>query len=92
MLTLRLVAELPPYCTSKQPQWMVQRTVEKPVQSNSENCNATRCYSGVSHVLLRKRQRTVGKATGKPSDIERFNNTLRQRVSALVRKTFAQNR
>lgn len=29
----------------------------------------------------------VGKETGKTNDVERFNNTLRQRVSRLVRKT-----
>jgi IS1 family transposase len=33
--------------------------------------------------------RAVGKATGKTSYIERFNNTLRQRVSRLVRKTLS---
>jgi len=35
------------------------------------------------------RYRAVGKETGKPSDIERFNNTLRQRVSRLLRKTLS---
>ncbi|HTL89047.1 MAG TPA: IS1 family transposase, partial [Leptolyngbya sp.] len=33
--------------------------------------------------------RAVGKETGKTSYIERFNNTLRQRVSRLVRKTLS---
>jgi len=31
----------------------------------------------------------VGKHTGFPSYIERFNNTLRQRVSRLVRQTLS---
>jgi IS1 family transposase len=31
----------------------------------------------------------VGKETGKTNYIERFNNTLRQRVSRLVRKTLS---
>ena len=31
----------------------------------------------------------VGKETGKTSYVERFNNTLRQRVSRLVRKTLS---
>jgi insertion element IS1 protein InsB len=35
------------------------------------------------------RERAVGKETGKTSYIERFNNTLRQRVSRLVRKTLS---
>lgn len=37
----------------------------------------------------RKRHRAVGKETGKTTYIERFNNTLRQRVSRLVRKTLS---
>jgi hypothetical protein len=37
----------------------------------------------------RKRHRAVGKEAGKTSYIERFNNTLRQRVSRLVRKTLS---
>lgn len=40
-------------------------------------------------VFPRKRHRAVGKETGKTSHIERFNNTLRQRVSRLVRKTLS---
>lgn len=40
-------------------------------------------------VLPRKRHRAVGKETGKTSYIERFNNTLRQRVSRLVRRTLS---
>jgi IS1 family transposase len=40
-------------------------------------------------VLLSKRHRAVGKETGLTSYIERFNNTLRQRVSRLGRKTLS---
>ena len=40
-------------------------------------------------VLPRKRHYAVGKETGLTSYIERFNNTLRQRVSRLVRKTLS---
>ena len=40
-------------------------------------------------VLPRQRHRAVGKETGLTSYIERFNNTLRQRVSRLVRKTLS---
>jgi IS1 family transposase len=40
-------------------------------------------------VLPRKRHCALGKETGLTSYIERFNNTLRQRVSRLVRKTLS---
>ena len=36
-----------------------------------------------------KRHRPVGKESGKTSHIERLNNTLRQRISRLVRKTLS---
>jgi hypothetical protein len=36
-----------------------------------------------------KRLKAVGKETGKTSYIERFNCTMRQRVSRLVRKTLS---
>ena len=35
------------------------------------------------------RHKAVGKESGKTNHIERFNNTLRQRVSRLVRKTLS---
>lgn len=40
-------------------------------------------------VLPSQRHHAVGKATGLTSYIERFNNTLRQRVSRLVRQTLS---
>ena len=40
-------------------------------------------------VIPVKRHRAVGKDSGLTSYIERFNNTLRQRVSRLVRKTLS---
>lgn len=43
-------------------------------------------YQGV---LPSKRHCAVGKDSGKTSYIERFNNTLRQRVGRLVRKTLS---
>lgn len=43
-------------------------------------------WSAYGAVLPKKRHRTVGKDSGLTSYIERFNNTLRQRVSRLVRK------
>ncbi|XGW00689.1 MAG: IS1 family transposase [Leptolyngbya sp. BL-A-14] len=51
------------------------------------------CYTDfwVSYpvALPHKRHRPVGKDSGLTSHIERFNNTLRQRVSRLVRKTLS---
>lgn len=46
-------------------------------------------WAAYSKVLPSKRHQAVGKETGKTSYIERFNNTLRQRVSRLVRKTLS---
>jgi IS1 family transposase len=40
-------------------------------------------------VLPGKRHRAVGNETGKTGYIERFHNTLKQRVSQLVRKTLS---
>lgn len=51
------------------------------------------CYTdfwqAYEQVLPSKRHRAVSKKTGKTSYIERFNNTLRQRVGRLVRKTLS---
>jgi IS1 family transposase len=48
------------------------------------------CYSdfldAYACVLPSKRHRPVGKDSGQTSRIERLNNTLRQRISRLVRK------
>ena len=46
-------------------------------------------WQAYEQVLPSKRHRAVGKETGKTSYIERFNNTLRQRVGRLVRKTLS---
>ena len=40
-------------------------------------------------VLPSKRHRAVGKDSGQTNHIERFNNTLRQRCSRLVRRTLS---
>lgn len=51
------------------------------------------CYTdfwqAYASIFPSKRHRAVGKETGKTSRIERFNNTLRQRCSRLVRKTLS---
>ena len=51
------------------------------------------CYTDIwesySEVLPFKRHQPVGKEWGKTSYIERLNNTLRQRISRLVRKTLS---
>ncbi len=46
-------------------------------------------WSAYGAVFPSKRHQAVGKETGKTSYIERFNCTLRQRVSRLVRKTLS---
>ena len=46
-------------------------------------------WAAYGAVLPSKRHRAVGKETGKTNYIERFNNTLRQRVARLVRKTLS---
>jgi insertion element IS1 protein InsB len=46
-------------------------------------------YQVYSSVLPSKRHKAVGKETGKTAYIERFNNTLRQRCSRLVRKALS---
>jgi IS1 family transposase len=40
-------------------------------------------------VIPSQRHRAVGKESGQTNHIERFNCTLRQRVSRLVRKTLS---
>jgi insertion element IS1 protein InsB len=46
-------------------------------------------WSAYDQVFPSMRHQSVGKETGKTSLIERFNCTLRQRVSRLVRKTLS---
>ena len=52
-----------------------------------------RCLYGfwVSYekVIPSKRHRAVGKETGQTNHVERLNNTLRQRISRLVRKSLS---
>ena len=46
-------------------------------------------WSAYDHIFPSKRHHSVGKESGQTSLIERFNCTLRQRVSRLVRKTLS---
>jgi len=46
-------------------------------------------WAAYNEILLTKRHRVVGKESEKTSHIERFNLTMRQRVSRLVRKTLS---
>jgi insertion element IS1 protein InsB len=46
-------------------------------------------WSAYALVLPTKRHRPVGKETGETAHVERFNNTLRQRCTNLVRKTLS---
>ena len=49
----------------------------------------TDCWQSYRAVLPSQRHRSVGKESGPTNHIERFNCTLRQRVSRLVRKTLS---
>ena len=46
-------------------------------------------WAAYAQVIPSKQHQSVSKESGKTSYIERFNNTLRQRVSRLVRKTLS---
>ena len=46
-------------------------------------------WEAYERVIPANRHRPVGKETGKTSHIERFNGTLRPRISRLVRKTLS---
>ena len=46
-------------------------------------------WKAYSAIFPTKRHKAVGKETGKTSHIERFNCTMRQRISRLVRKTLS---
>jgi IS1 family transposase len=46
-------------------------------------------WSAYGIVFPQKRHRAVGKDAGQTNYIERFNNTMRQRISRLVRKTLS---
>ena len=46
-------------------------------------------WEAYEQVIPSKRHRAVGKETGKTNYIERFNCTMRQRISRLVRKTLS---
>ena len=49
-------------------------------------------WEAYAYVLPSKRHRPCDKGSGETNHIERFNNTLRQRCSALVRKTLSFSR
>jgi IS1 family transposase len=46
-------------------------------------------WAAYEEIFPSKRHRPVEKKSGKTSHIERFNNTMRQRISRLVRKTLS---
>lgn len=46
-------------------------------------------WEAYAAIFPAKRHRAVGKETGKTNYIERFNGTMRQRISRLVRKTLS---
>ena len=56
-------------------------------------CQCAICYTdfwaSYENIMLKTRQRAVRKESGKTSQIERFNNTMRQRISRLVTATLS---
>jgi IS1 family transposase len=48
-------------------------------------------WAAYENVIPKKRHRPVGKESGKTNHIERFNNTMRQRISRLVRWGLSSN-
>jgi insertion element IS1 protein InsB len=46
-------------------------------------------WSSYAESCPASRHRAVGKETGRTNQLERFNNTMRQRISRLVRKTLS---
>jgi insertion element IS1 protein InsB len=46
-------------------------------------------WAAYETIIPRKRHKAVGKESGKTNHIERFNNTMRQRISRLVRSTLS---
>jgi len=46
-------------------------------------------WASYENVIPENRHRAVGKESGKTNHIERFNNTMRQRISRLVRATLS---
>ena len=46
-------------------------------------------WSAYGIVFPKKRHRAVGKDTGQTNYIKKFNNTMRQRISRLARKTLS---
>ena len=49
----------------------------------------TEFWVSYENVIPKKRHQAVGKASGETNHIERFNNTMRQRISRLVRSTLS---
>ena len=59
-----------------------------PVYRQCATCY-TDFWEAYQGILPAKRHQAVGKETGQTNHIERFNNTLRQRVGRLVRKSLS---
>jgi insertion element IS1 protein InsB len=70
-----------------------ESTCRKLWQSIPANYRRGRCYTdfweAYRAVIPVTKHRPVGKETGETAHIERFNNTLRQRLARFVRKTLS---
>ena len=66
------------------------RKLKENISVNYKHCNTVSDYwKPYKTVFNQSLHESVGKATGKTNHIERFNNTVRQRLSRYVRKTLS---
>jgi IS1 family transposase len=60
-----------------------------PIEYRENAITYTDFWEAYAAIFPSTRHLPVGKETGKTNHIERFNNTLRQRISRLVRKSLS---
>lgn len=60
-----------------------------PLEYKENSFFYTDFWESYNSILPEQRNQSVGKETGLTNHIERFNNTMRQRCSRLVRKTLS---
>jgi len=70
-----------------------EKTCQKLWESVPKDYSAGHCYtdfwSAYQSVIPKKQHTAVGKETGETAHVERWNNTLRQRLGRFVRKTLS---
>ncbi len=64
--------------------------VWKAIPDEDKHCHTfSDCWTAYQHVSPAETHHGVGKETGKTAHMERWNTTLRQRMSRCVRQTFS---